>query len=132
MPITFNSGPMSFARYTPFIVNNKKKAGRKVLRLQSDVGGLPAGELEIKDDDAPPWAKLMTAFHGAIGSRGHYSIDMMRRTVEGLTEEEYARPYFERWMTAILKLVQETDLLTLEEIEERMAEIKQKIEAARK
>jgi hypothetical protein len=48
-----------------------KTIGRDILRQQNDLGGLPAGDLEIIDDDATPWAKMLTAIHGAIGSRGH-------------------------------------------------------------
>lgn len=99
------------------------------MRQQNDIGGMPAGELELKDEDAAPWARMMTAVHGAINSRGHYNIDMMRRSMENLPEEQYNLPYYERWMAGILNLLEETNLLTRSEIETRMAEIKQKLEA---
>ena len=99
------------------------------MQQQNDLGGMSAGPLELKDDDAAPWAKLMTAIHGAVVSRGYYNIDMMRRTMEDLPKEQYNLPYYERWMAGILNLLGETDLLTRDEIEARMAAIKQKLEA---
>ena len=99
------------------------------MRQQNDLGGMSAGPLELKDDDPAPWAKLMTAIHGAVVSRGHYNIDMMRRTMEELPKEQYDLPYYERWMAAILNLLGETNLLTRDEIEARMEVIKQKLEA---
>jgi hypothetical protein len=99
------------------------------VRQQNDLGGLPAGDLEIIDEDAAPWAKMLTAIHGAIGSRGHYNIDMMRRSMESLPPEKYNLPYYERWMAGILILLEETNLLTRAEIDERMEKIKAGLEA---
>lgn len=99
------------------------------MQQQNDIGGMSAGPLELIDDDAAPWAKLMTAVHNAVVSRGHYNIDMMRRTMEELPKEQYDLPYYERWMAGILNLLEETNLLTRDEIETRMAAIKQKLEA---
>jgi len=99
------------------------------VRQQHDLGGMSAGPLELKDDDPAPWAKMMTAIHGALVSRGCYNIDMSRRTVEDLPKEQCDLPYYERWMAGILNLLEETNLLTGDEIETRMAAIKQKLEA---
>lgn len=99
------------------------------MRQQNDLGGQPAGDLEIIDEDAAPWAKMLTAIHGAIGSRGHYNIDMMRRSMEALPPEQYNLPYYERWMAGILNLLEENNLLTRAEIDTRMAKIKAELEA---
>jgi hypothetical protein len=96
---------------------------------QNDIGGMPAGAVNLSDKESEPWVKKMVAVAGALVSRGHYDIDQMRRTIEDLPKEQYDLPYDERWLAAILHLLEEKNLLTLSEIETRMAGLKRHIEA---
>lgn len=93
------------------------------MRGQHDLGGLPAGPIDISDHDAEPWAKLITAIVGALRSRGYGSTDEMRRYLEGLPEDVYHQPYFERWAEALGNMLEDRGLVSRQEVEDRMAQI---------
>ena len=90
------------------------------MRGQHDIGGLPGGPIDTSDSDMEPWAKLITAISSALRSRGHVHLDELRRTMEGLPEDVYAQPYFERWAECLCVIIEEKGLVTGAEIQQRM------------
>jgi hypothetical protein len=97
---------------------------------QHDIGGLPAGPVDTGDGEPSPWQKMITAVYGAMVSRGHGNVDEMRRVLEDLTPEQYDQPYYERWVEAILISLEEKNLLSVDEVEARMAKIRSELGAA--
>ena len=93
------------------------------MRGQHDLGGMPAGLIDTNDHETAPWAKLITAVVGALRSRGYFTIDEMRCSLEGLPEDVYNQPYFERWAEALGNILEEKDIVTRQEVENRMAQI---------
>ncbi len=93
------------------------------MRGQHDLGGMPAGPIDTNDHVTAPWAKLITAIVGAIRSRGYLTIDEMRCCLEGLPEDVYNQPYFERWAEALCNILEDKDIVTRQEVENRMAQI---------
>ncbi len=93
-----------------------------------DMGGQPAGPMELGEHATEPWEKLITAMVGSLRGRGLMTIDELRRAIEDLGPEDYHKPYFERWSAAIIDLWQEKGLLTRDEVETRMGEIKKRLE----
>ena len=98
---------------------------------QHDIGGLAAGPIDTSDHEPEPWQKMITAVYGALVSRGYSNVDEMRRTLEGLPQEQYDQPYYERWIEAVCISLAEKNLLTRAEIDARMAEIKTQLEAGK-
>ena len=101
------------------------------MQRHHDLGGQPAGPMDLADHEAEPWAKTLTAILVALRLNGIGSIDEMRRNMEDLPPEDYDRPYFERWAEAARNLFAEKGLTTGAEIDERMARIKAENEAGR-
>ncbi len=97
-------------------------------RRTHDMGGQPAGPIDLGEHATEPWAKLITAMVGAMRGRGLLRVDELRRTIEDLSPADYDKPYFERWSAGILDLWSEKGLLTRQEVEARMDEIKQRLE----
>ena len=60
--------------------------------------------------------------------RGLLRVDELRRVIEDLSPEDYDKPYFERWSSALVDFAEEKGFLTRAEVEARMAEIKQRLE----
>jgi hypothetical protein len=59
------------------------------------------------------------------------SVDAHRRMIEGYAEQEYDRiTYYAKWIRAIRNLLVEQEVLTREEIEARVAEVRAKHEKA--
>jgi len=99
-----------------------------VERRTHDMGGQPAGPINLDEHATEPWEKLITAMVGSLRGRGLMTVDELRRTIEDLSPEDYEKPYFERWSAAILDLWQEKGLLTRTEVEAKMGEIKKRLE----
>lgn len=99
------------------------------MRGQHDLGGLPAGPIEISDHAAAPWEKLVMALFQSLRSRGHLTVDELRRALEDLPAEQYDQPYFERWSEAIANMLDEKGLASRAEIAAKMDELRAKLEA---
>lgn len=99
-----------------------------VERRTHDMGGQPAGPINLDEHATEPWEKLITAMVGSLRGRGLMTVDELRRAIEDLSPEDYEKPYFERWSAAILDLWQEKGLLTRTEVEAKMGEIKKRLE----
>lgn len=92
-----------------------------------DMGGQPAGPVIPDDGEAEPWQKMITAVAGAMRLRGNSTIDELRRYLEDLPPEIYAQPYFERWSEAMCNLCEDKGYVSRAEVEQRMAEIEQRL-----
>lgn len=97
---------------------------------QHDMGGMEAGSMEIREHDAEPWAKTITAIAGALREDDTMRIDELRRALEDLPPEVYAQDYFERWSEAIINLLEEKGLITRAEVVQRMETIRNRLEAS--
>lgn len=94
-----------------------------------DVGGLPAGPVDPSHHEERPWQKLMVALSNVLGTRGRglVSVHEGRRAREELGADVYNRlEYFERSAQVTANLLVEKGLLTHEEIENRIAELRDK------
>ena len=60
-----------------------------------------------------------------------FRVDALRRTIEDYAEQEYDNTaYYDRWMRAIRNLLLEQELLTQQEIDEKVAEVCDRLEQA--
>jgi hypothetical protein len=96
------------------------------MRAMHDMGGLPGGPVE-RDEHDPSFAErrvdalMVLMMSPAVGL---FTVDEMRRTIEGLPSEIYQRhDYYERWLYTIERLLVEKGVLTQSEIDARAAEL---------
>ena len=60
-----------------------------------------------------------------------FRVDALRRAIEDYAEQEYDNTaYYDRWMRAIRNLLLEQEILTQAEIDNKVAEIHDRLEAA--
>jgi len=86
-----------------------------------DMGGLPAGEIEIGDHAMEPWEKVTRAMRQVLGNHELVRVDELRRAIEDLPPAEYNRlAYFDRWIRAIARVLVEKGVVTEDEIVARM------------
>ena len=99
------------------------------MRGPHDIGGDPAGPIDISAHALEPWHKLTTAMSNTIGGGLLKLIctDETRRTREQLDQETYDAGYFERHTQSLADLLVEKGLLEPEAITRRMAEIEKRI-----
>lgn len=110
-------------------VRRKGAGGRAV----HDVGGLAFGPIDREEHDLALWEKRTDAVLRLLVTPGKraFTVDGMRRVIEDYSQQEYDRTtYYEKWIRAVRNLVVEQEILTREEVEARMAEIRSRYQKA--
>jgi hypothetical protein len=94
-----------------------------------DLGGQPAGPVARSEHETAPWQNLVTAIMYLLRDHCHLvRTDEMRRMIEDMPPDDYRRlDYFEKWAVGVSGLVVEKGLMTREEIERRLSELKAKV-----
>ena len=96
-------------------------------RAISDLGGLPAGPLDVSEHQPTMTERRIDAMMMLLRSkpRSFWRTDENRRTIESLAPETYAEAgYYERWVLAMRGLLIEKAVLSEAEIEAKLAEVR--------
>jgi hypothetical protein len=96
-------------------------------RTVQDIGGLALGPIDRSEHDLALWEKRTDAMLILLrdNKRRVLSVDAHRRMIESYAEQEYDRiTYYEKWIRAVRNLLVEQEVLTREEVEARMAEVR--------
>ena len=94
-----------------------------------DLGGEPAGPIDLSEHERTFFDQRVDAMMRLLAhpEHGYYTVDAMRRAIDSLPRDQYfGLGYYERWARAIRRLVVEKGLLTEDEIERRLAQLKAK------
>lgn len=110
------------------------ETGKAHLRRHHDMGGLAAGPVERHEHDYAPWEKRVDAIKELLAApaRRILRVDELRRGIEELGPGAYDElSYYERWIASIANNLIEKDVITIDELGRRMAEIEARHEAER-
>ena len=100
-------------------------------RAAHDVGGLEFGPIDREEHDLALWEKRTDAMLRLLvgPQKRAFTVDGMRRVIEDYGQQQYDRTtYYEKWIRAVRNLVVEQGIVTREEIEARMAEVRERLE----
>lgn len=100
-------------------------------RAVHDVGGLDLGPIDREEHDLALWEKRTDAMLRLLvgPEKRAFTVDGMRRVIEDYGQQQYDRTtYYEKWIRAVRNLIVEQGIVTREEIESRMAEVRAKYE----
>jgi hypothetical protein len=103
------------------------------MRPYHDLGGRPAGPIDRTERTLEPWEKRVDAIVQLLSApeRKIINVDELRRAIEGLGAEEYDRlNYYERWMTAVTRLLLEKGVLTTDELGHKLDAVRARTEVA--
>lgn len=92
-----------------------------------DMGGEAAGPIDQSPHDRVFWEKRVDALMTLLSApdRGLLRVDELRRGIESLGAYAYDRmSYYERWIASITNIMVEKGVLSQEEIDARIAELK--------
>lgn len=92
-----------------------------------DLGGEPAGPLDLTPHDPTLLERRVDALMMVLRAPPHslWTADENRRTIEGLPQEQYdGGAYYARWVFAMRRLLVEKGLLSEDEIEEKLAQVR--------
>jgi hypothetical protein len=94
------------------------------MRAHHDLGGLPAGPIELSEHVHAPWEKRTHAMLWLLTRQGVMTVDELRRGIESLGAAEYDRMgYYERWITSITQNLLHKGILATDELGRKLAEI---------
>lgn len=89
-----------------------------------DMGGGDAGPVAPETHDHALWEKRVDALMVLMTSKGHFTVDGLRRAIEDMGPDAYERlSYYERWIAAVNQNLLERGLYSVAELGERMARI---------
>ena len=90
-----------------------------------DMGGRPSDEpLNTAEHALADWEVTADAIVTALGRKGLNGTDQLRRAIEDMPTDEYlALSYYERWARGTEQLLVEQHVLSVDEIDRKMAEL---------
>lgn len=97
------------------------------MRRHHDMGGLDAGPVERIEHDYTPWEKRVDAILRLLGDKKRLlmTVDEHRRAIEELGPGVYDElNYYERWISAITNILIEKGVITVDELGQRMEDVK--------
>ncbi len=98
-------------------------------RKVNDIGGLPAGPVCQDEHPSTLHEKRVDAILRILSGPKleAFTVDAMRRAIESNTEEDYRNlGYYDKWIRAVRDLIIEQQVLTREEIETRVEQLRTK------
>jgi hypothetical protein len=98
------------------------------MRGPHDVGGLPDGSIDTAAHSLTFWEKQVDGLRAAVGAKGLMTSHESRRVIESLGHDAYATlQYYERWTAALSRQMIEKGVLTQDEIDAKVAEIRRRL-----
>ena len=97
------------------------------MRRYHDMGGLPAGAVDLAEPGHSLWEKRIDAIMRLVSAPGRrlVSLDERRRAVEDLGPMLYDKlGYYERWIAAITHVLLEKGVISVDELGRRMENVK--------
>ena len=97
------------------------------MRAPHDIGGLPGGPVDTEPHAPTFWEKQIDAINVLLSDdkRRIMSRDERRLAIESLGEEVYQTlDYYERWTAATTRLLLQKGILSQDEIDAKIAEIR--------
>jgi Nitrile hydratase beta subunit len=88
------------------------------------MGGEDAGAIDPGSHDYALWEKRVDALLVLLATRGHFSVDGLRRALEDLGPQAFeTMSYYERWIAAVNRNMIEAGAWSLAELAARMEQV---------
>ena len=98
------------------------------MRGPHDLGGLPAGPVDTAPHDLTFWEKQIDAINSLLAQKGFRRTDENRRYIEMLGHDAYERlSYYERWTAALARQLIDKGMLTQDEIDTKVADVRARL-----
>ena len=90
-----------------------------------DRGGWPNEDpIDRTEHEMEEWERRVDSLNSVLGEKGLKNTDQLRRAIESLPLEKYeSLSYYEKWTAAMEILLVEQNVMTTEEIDQRMQEL---------
>ncbi len=93
-------------------------------RRWHDMGGDAAGPVPTEQHDFSLWEKRVDALMVIASSKGHFTVDGLRRVLEDMGEDAFeTMTYYERWIGSVNQNLIEAGVYTTAELSQRMTQV---------
>jgi hypothetical protein len=93
-------------------------------RRWHDMGGEAAGPVPADQHDFSLWEKRVDALMILASTKGHFSVDGLRRVLEDMGPEAFeTMTYYERWIASVNQNLIEAGVYSTAELAQRMSEV---------
>lgn len=98
-----------------------------VNRIANDIGGLPAGPVQITDHQLLPWEKRCHALADVLDLHKLINTEEKRKGVEALGSEMVNKlTYYERWAVAFSNILFNKGILVPSELADKMDQVQRR------
>jgi hypothetical protein len=98
-----------------------------VNRIPNDLGGVPAGPVQITEHELLPWEKRCHALADVLDFHKIINTEEKRRGVEALGSEMVSKlGYYERWAVAFSNILFAKNILVPSQLATKMDEVEQR------
>ena len=96
-----------------------------------DRGGWNTDEpIDVVEHQWADWERQIAVVPSLLREKGIMTVDELRRGIESLPPSEYeSLSYFERWSASLELLLTEKELITRDEIDQRVTELEKRWES---
>ena len=101
-----------------------------MMRGHHDMGGLPAGPVENSEHEFALWEKRVDALMALLSQKGKQllTVDELRRNIESIGGDAYeTMSYYERWVFSITQTMIQRGVISIDELNRKMAEVELRV-----
>ena len=94
-------------------------------RRHHDMGGLPAGKVELPGHEYGEWDRRVDAIVQLASRGAGITVDERRNNIEALPPQAYdTMSYYEKWLVAIAQTLLQRGVITTDELGRKMEEVR--------
>jgi len=89
-----------------------------------------ADSIDKTERTLEPWEKRVDVLRNLLGDKARQVLttDELRDAIENLGEKAYDdHSYYERWMAALMNILKDKGVLTQDEIDQRMVDVRNRL-----
>ena len=96
-------------------------------KMHHDMGGQPAGKVQITEHDYAEWERRIDAMVQLLRLGGKITVDELRKNIEALPPEAYDRlSYYEKWISSLTQTLIQRGVITSDELGRKMEQVEQR------
>ena len=96
-----------------------------IQRRHHDMGGLPAGKVELPGHEYGEWDRRVDAIVQLASRGAGITVDERRKNIEALPPQAYdTMSYYEKWLVAIAQTLLQRGVITTDELGRKMEEVR--------
>ncbi len=98
------------------------------MRGPHDVGGLPAGPVDIHDHLPEQLEKQVDALAMLIAAKGISRVDEMRMNIEIMGHDAYNNlAYYDKWTSALMRILVDKAVVTQDDLDAKVKAIRKRL-----